>query len=585
MEPCTIFDRLREVLQSDFGERLMPFFRELNYRFGNKAELHKTEAEVADLIAQWEAIIRNSRPFSEVKNDGKSVHVLFVTGFGVGTAIWTRETILMISLLRRGCRITSLFCDMSLPACEFNSAGNHDPGAGMVSMGFSDSVKLEMCRRCAKNVRTTYSMFPIQLCPYHKFISDEDKRIARQVADAVPFSDYRSFKYADINLGEEVFASILRATFKGTVEDTALSRLLVKRFLFSGVLMCRMAERAFNELKPDRIVLPHGVYLTHGVATKIANKLNIPVTVYPGFGNIRKNTIMLSPGQTYHRTLIYENNSVWETVSLTPEQRQKTLDYSLSKQSGGVDIVNYHPNPIESEDHILKTLKIDKSRPIITLYTNVLWDAQIYYGGNAFENILEWMFLSIEELAKNHKIWAVIRIHPAEVKGGLPTRQPFLREIRKRFPVLPDNVRVIPPENNISSYTLAELSRAVVIYGTKLALELAVRGIPVIVCGECFSRGKGYSIDISSRQEYIQLLENVQNMKRLDQATIERAIKYAYYLYFRRMIPFPYIQIDAVTQRKRVAISRLEDLDAGRDSNLDAIANSIINLTPPYAPE
>jgi hypothetical protein len=578
-----MLNRVAELVRHHVPENLKPILRELNYRFGKDEDLSRLEAEAADLTTQWKEIVGRSIPFKGIDEKSQRPHILFVTGFGLGTGVWTQQPILMMSLYQRGCRVSSLFCDKALPACEFNPAGNHTPDAGIMNAGLSNDAKLATCQRCSKNVKEVFSLLPVELHPYHQFAADKDMQIAQKISTEVTFHEYRNFEYAGIKLGEEVFSSILRATFRGTVEDTALNRFLVKRYLLSGVLISHILERAFLILKPDRIMMPHGVYLTHGVANKIANKLHIPVIVYPGFGGIRKDSIMLSHKQTYHRTLVYEENKVWDTTELTSEQRQRTLAYALSKQSGGVDIVNYHPKPIESEEQILSTLGIDRSRAVIALYTNVIWDAQIYYDGNAFENILEWMFLSIEALGKNDKVWAVIRIHPAEVKGGLPTRQPFLQEIRNRFPKLPNNVRVIPPESDISSYTLAEQSKAVVIYGTKLGLELAIRGIPVIVCGETFCRGKGFTIDITSKQQYLEVLKDIQNLKRLDKPTIERALKYGHYLYYRRMIPFPYIKTEDVTNRKQVALSKLADLDAGKDPNLDAICSSIMNLTPPYA--
>jgi len=578
-----MINQVANLILNNVPDKLRPALRELKYRFGKNEDLRKDEAEAADLTAQWKEIVGRSILVPDKIDERKRTHILFVTGYGLGTGVWTQQPILMMSLYQRGCRVSSLYCNNALPACEFNPLGNHKPGAGIMNAGLSNDAKLAACRRCTSNVKAVFSLLPIALYAYHQYTTDKDMQLAQKISTEVTFNEYRNFEYAGIKLGEEVFSSVLRATYRGTVEDTPINRFLVKRYLLSGVLISLILERAFLHLKPDRIIMPHGVYLTHGVANKIANKLHIPVIVYPGFGGIRKNSIMLSHKQTYHRTLVYEDNSAWDTTELTAEQRQKTLTYALSKQSGGVDIVNYHPNPIENEEKILSTLRIDRSRALIALYTNVIWDAQIYYDGNAFENILEWMFLSIERLGKNDKVWAVIRIHPAEVKGGLPTRQPFLQEIHKHFPILPDNIRIIPPESDLSSYTLAEQSQAVVIYGTKLGLELAIRGIPVVVCGETFCRGKGFTTDITSKQQYIEFLKNIQNIKRLDKPTIERAIKYGHYLYYKRMIPFPYIKTDIDTNRKQVALSNLADLDAGKDPNLDAICSSIMDLTPPYA--
>ena len=578
---ASVSERVSQFVCRHAPDFLKPALREAKFRLGSGEDVATLQGEVRDLQGQWDTILGNTAPVSGVGRPA-GLHVLFVTGFGLGTAFLTREPILMMALQRRGCRVSSLFCDISLPACEFNEAGSHVPDPGSLSRGISEEAKLATCRRCASNIRSTYSELAFELYPYHQFFSEADLELARTAIEPVTFEDFRSFVYEGIQVGEEVFASILRVTFKGTLDDTALTRALVKRYLLAGVLMSRAAEAAFRSLQPDRIVMPHGVYITHGTAAKVARKLGIPLVVYSG--GVRKDTLILSHNETYHRTLVSEPNDVWENVELTTEQRDRTWKYALSKQSGGADAVNYHPTPVEDVQLLYRTLEIDDARPLISLFTNVIWDAQIYYDGSAFENILEWMRFSIDKLAKNDKVWAVIRIHPAEVKGGLPTHQPFLAEIRKWFPRLPENFRVIPPESNLSSYTLAEHSRAAIIYGTKMGLELAVRGIPVVICGQTFSRGKGFTIDISSKREYAALLQRIHTLDRLDKATIERTLRYAHYLYFRRMIDFPYLTVGDYNtlQGKRLDLSTLADLDAGRDPNLDTICNAIMNLSSPY---
>lgn len=578
-ERTTLRERLRELARTHAPRFLRPALRELRYRLRGEADgVDALQREVRDLHGQWRTILDRS---ASQGTGSAGPHVLFLTGFGLGTAFATREPILMMALRRRGCRLSALFCDATLPACEFNDAGNHRPGAGALSHGLTAEAKLSTCRRCASNIRTTFADLGVEQFPYHQFISERDLALAREATRGVTFENFRSFEYDGIQVGEEAFASILRVTFRGTVEDTQDNRALVERYVLAGVVMARACEAALRSLRPDRIVMPHGVYITHGIAAKVARKLGIPFFVYSG--GVRKDTLILSANQTYHRSLVSEPNALWEHDELTPEQRERTLRYALSKQSGGVDALNYHPTPVADAATLYETLGIDGSRSIVSLFTNVIWDAQIYYDGTAFKNILEWMRFSIDELAKNPRVWAVIRVHPAEVKGGLPTRQPFLPEIRKWFPTLPENVRVIPPESNISSYTLAEQSRAAVIYGTKMGLELAIRGIPVIICGQTFSRNKGIAIDIASKAQYAELLNRVHTLDRVGPATVERAIRYAHYLYFRRMIDFPYLKLANYNtfEGKRIALASLEELDAGRDVGLDNICSAITDLTQP----
>ena len=57
---------------------------------------------------------------------------------------------------------------------------------------------------------------------------------------------------------------------------------------------------------------------------------------------------------------------------------------------------------------------------------------------------------------------------------------------------------------------------AVMIYGTKTGVELSSRGIPVIVAGEAWMRGKGITLDATSAEEYFRILDRLPLRARID---------------------------------------------------------------------
>ena len=80
----------------------------------------------------------------------------------------------------------------------------------------------------------------------------------------------------------------------------------------------------------------------------------------------------------------------------------------------------------------------------------MIWDAQLHYPANAFKDMLDWVLETIRYFAGRPDLQLLVRIHPAEVRGNIPSRQPLLAEILGAFPELPPNVFVIPPESNRS---------------------------------------------------------------------------------------------------------------------------------------
>jgi len=169
----------------------------------------------------------------------------------------------------------------------------------------------------------------------------------------------------------------------------------------------------------------------------------------------------------------------------------------------------------------------------------------------------------------------VIRVHPAEIRGTLPSRQRVEGEVRRHFPHLPDNVSLVPPESEISTYALLDRCNAALIYGTKTGVELAATGKPVIVAGEAWVRGKGFTHDASNREDYLELLSQLP-LAPLDAAAVERAQRYAYHIFFRRMIPLEFMQPTGGDPPYRPDIAGLADLEPGASPGLDVVCDGIL---------
>jgi hypothetical protein len=173
----------------------------------------------------------------------------------------------------------------------------------------------------------------------------------------------------------------------------------------------------------------------------------------------------------------------------------------------------------------------------------------------------------------------LIRVHPAEIRGTLPSRQPIIPEIERAFPTLPANVFLIAPESQVSTYAVMARCNAVVIYGTKTGVELTSMGIPTIAAGEAWIRNKGITLDANSAEEYFRLLDRLPISERLRPQILERARKYAYHFFFRRMIPLTLLH--PATDRQsftpyQLEITNIDQLRPGKDLGLDVICNGIL---------
>jgi hypothetical protein len=208
------------------------------------------------------------------------------------------------------------------------------------------------------------------------------------------------------------------------------------------------------------------------------------------------------------------------------------------------------------------------------------WDAQLHYPANAFPSMLEWLVETCQYFATRPDLHLLMRVHPAEISGFPPSRQPILGELRKAIPELPPNITIVPPESDISTYALMSFCNAAVIYGTKMGVELTSTGLPVIVAGEAWIRNKGLTRDASSREEYFRILAELPFKERLGTRQLARARQYAYHFFFNRMIPLPFIDPKAGYPIYRLKLDRLQQLLPGASDGLDTICDGILEGRP-----
>ena len=125
---------------------------------------------------------------------------------------------------------------------------------------------------------------------------------------------------------------------------------------------------------------------------------------------------------------------------------------------------------------------------------------------------------------------------------------------------------------------------SVLIYGTKMGVELSCEGIPVIVAGEAWIRNKGLTMDARSPEDYFSILDRLPTGRRMDEETIARARRYAYHFFFRRMIPLravaPTTGMIAKFLKYRLDVSSLDALRPGADPGLDIICDGIMSGSP-----
>ena len=172
----------------------------------------------------------------------------------------------------------------------------------------------------------------------------------------------------------------------------------------------------------------------------------------------------------------------------------------------------------------------------------------------------------------------VVRAHPGEKKvpPELRSRTPVGAEVRKRFHPLPSNIRIVEGDNPISSYTLAGMAQVNMVYASRFGLELALRGLRPWIAGAVTYRKKGFTLDLSSGDHMVEMLEGRVYENRLSDEDITLAQRFAYLWFFRYEVRLPLLR----PAGRRFALGSFRELGPGGDPALERICEAFVTGRP-----
>jgi len=524
----------------------------------------------------WRTPLSADRGLWEAARDAArgGPRVLMATSVGSYAHAMTLESVVAAALTFRGAEVHVLLCDGALTACAECESSLYPNLSKFVEYGPSR----DLCTDCMWPAERVYAELGLKVHRYSDWLTPEDRAQARRTASSLPFGQIRDFTLDDLAIGEHAYAGALRFFATGSLDAEPAAEPVLRRYLEAALLTACASRRLLRAVGCSSAVFTHGIYVPWGIVGEVARRDGVRVVTW----NVayRKRRFIFSHNDTYHHTLMTEPRDQWEHAELSAAQDRELTKYLSSRREGLFDWIVFHRSRRQDPDEIARSIGLDRSKPAVGLLTNVTWDAQLHYPANAFPSMLEWLVQTCEYFATRPDLQLLIRVHPAEISGFPPSRQPVLGELRKRLPRLAPNIIIVAPESDMSTYALMSLCNAAIIYGTKMGVELTSIGLPVVVAGEAWIRNKGLTRDANSPAEYFRILAELPFRERPGARQLARARQYAYHFFFKRMIPLPFIEPRAGYPIYRLKLDRFQALLPGATSGLDTICDGILARRP-----
>ena len=359
------------------------------------------------------------------------------------------------------------------------------------------------------------------------------------------FQDFINIEYKGVGVGKFASSTLMRKIRKGCIDlnDETEKRMAVI-CLSESISAVEGASKFLNTRKPSIFVVVDRGYTPYGEMFDACVNRKIPVITW----NVahRDNTIMLKRynlANRYSHPASLSKDS-WETMqklNWSHEKRNKLyLELSSSYENGewyGEVGTQFGKKGFEKSE-IINRYDLDQSKKTAVIFSHVFWDATFFWGDDLFRDYEDWFVQTVKEACKNKNINWLIKIHPANTikdnRDGVISDPSEVIALREKIGVLPDHVRVINADTQISTWSLFQaMDYCLTVRGT-VGIEAAMLGKVVLTAGTGRYDRHGFTHDFCSSKEYLQCIRHIEDIPKLSKKMKELAERYAYGLFICR---------------------------------------------------
>lgn len=376
------------------------------------------------------------------------------------------EGALLHSLRNAGAEVRFIACDGAYPACEINRA-NMNPRNKM------------SCQDCQADTFQLLKDLRVDWEGIGAYIDRALRHAAKAFIDAIPAPELFDATWKGQPIGEWGRSSALThyRMYTPDWEDAAFVA-ITRAVLVGTILSYEACLTLFDEFQPDVLFVMNGRFFPHRVAIEVAKQRGVRFITHERGrqdGNYR-----VVDGATVHDLQDFKNMwATWSDIALTTEELHRIHQVFEQRRLGkNLNWVPFSPPPSD-EGKVRAALSLDH-RPLITCFTSS--DDELTtmpeWSEGAFPYSPDWIPATLELARQRPDLQFVIRAHPNLARMG--TNKTAIEALEALAEEMPANCRLVRPKDDVSSYTLADMSQCVVVYCSTLGLESGIVGKPVV---------------------------------------------------------------------------------------------------------
>ena len=430
------------------------------------------------------------------------------------------------------------------------------------------------CKSCIYQSSTLYKNVPAfersnaQPSTVNWFDFHRDLKLATALND-LSLQELMTFEWNNLPLGRLCLPGLRWILRIHHLSDDEPTRYLLREYILSAWNIAQEFSDFLDQTPPRAVVVFNGQFYPEATARYIAQRRGIRVITHE---------VGLQPASAFFtdgEATAYPIH-IPDDFELNDEQNTK-LDAYLAKRFQGdftMAGIKFWADIKGLDESFLQ--KAVGFKQIVPIFTNVIFDTSQPHANTVFEDMFDWLDMTLSVIREHPETLFVIRAHPDELRVRKSSRETVEGWVTSHGVDKEPNVVFVGPRETLSSYELIQRSKFVMIYNSTIGLEAAILGAAVLCAGK--ARFTQYPTVF-----FPQTVDEVRNKmdELLDAEKIKvpaefqrNARRFLYYQLFRTSLPFG----DFLEPSVRTTQARLKPFEFDQLLNAAAIRTILDGL-------
>jgi hypothetical protein len=336
------------------------------------------------------------------------------------------------------------------------------------------------CRSCIYQSKTLYTG-----ANPHWFTFQRDKELERALEN-LSVGELSQFEWTrkgqsviakSLPLGELCLPGLRWILRVHHLDDDEATRYLLREYILSAWNVAQKFADFLDQTQPRAVVVFNGQFYPEATVRYVAQKRGIRVITHEV--GLQPASAFFTEGEATAYPI-----AIPDDFELSDEQNAKLDAYLAKRFQGDFTMAGIK---FWAEMKGLDWSFLQKAagfKQIVPIFTNVIFDTSQPHANTVFEDMFDWLDMTLEIIRVHPETLFVIRAHPDELRVRKSSRETVEGWAASRGADKEPNVVFVAPSETLSSYELIQQSKFVMVYNSTIGLEASIMGAVVLCAGK-----------------------------------------------------------------------------------------------------